>query len=84
MKNGISHIVIKKEDSLKYLSDKERQQLDSILQAIMGGREKDGKRPVNTYYICNTDEPYASFVYGVIMGGETALANYNSLMGEKL
>lgn len=75
MKNGISHIVIKHEDVLKYLSAQEQQQLDGMLETIATGREKDGKEPVNTYYICNTDEPYANFVYGVIMGGETALAN---------
>ena len=37
----------------------------------------DNKHPDNTYYVCNTDEPYADAVHKVILGGE-ALKNENA------
>ena len=68
-------IVIKREDALKYLTDEEKQNLENILDKITNGREKDNKRPVNYYYVCNTDEPYANAVHDVIIGGETIKVN---------
>lgn len=41
-----------------------------MLCTISKGRKKDGKNPFNSYYICNTDEPYAEAIHGVIIGGE--------------
>ena len=38
----------------------------------MRGREEDGKKRLNSYYVVNKDEPYAEVVRGVIMGGEAA------------
>lgn len=72
VKKETTHFVIKKEDALKYLTEVEYQTLESILNTIIRGRAKDGKRPVNRYYICNEDEPYAKMVEGVIVGGEYA------------
>lgn len=63
-------IVIKRKDALKYLTDVEKQNLENILDKITSGREKDNKKPVNYYYVCNTDEPYANAVHDVIIGGE--------------
>lgn len=65
-----THIVIKREDALKYLTEVEYQTLESLQNTITKGRAEDGKKPINTYYICNTDEPYAEMVKGVIVGGE--------------
>lgn len=65
-----THIIIKKEDASKYLLQEEYKFLDLILNKITVGRIKDNKNPINNYYICNTDEPYADTVKGVIIGGE--------------
>ena len=65
-----THIVIKREDVLKYLTEGEYQTLEEILNTIIRGRAKDHKKPINNYYICNTDEPYAEVVHGIIIGGE--------------
>ena len=65
-----THIVIKKEDALKYLTEVEYQTLERLQTVIIAGRAKDRKKPVNNYYICNTDEHYAEIVRGVILLGE--------------
>lgn len=64
-----THIVIKRDD-LEYLSEITKSILKDILFQISVGREKDGKNPTNSYYICNTDEPYADKVLRVILEGE--------------
>lgn len=65
-----THIVIKREDALKYLTEVEYQTLEEYQNIIIKGRAKDQKKPINNYYVCNTDEPYAEVVKGVILGGE--------------
>ncbi len=65
-----THIVIKKADALKYLTEVEYQTLERLQTVIIAGRAKDGKKPVNNYYICNTDECYAGIVKNVILLGE--------------
>lgn len=70
MDKSYTHIVIKKEDALKYLTTVEYQSLETILAIISEGRAEDNKKPVNEYYICNKDEPYAEMVHGVIYAGE--------------
>ena len=67
-----SHIVIKREDALRYLTEAEYHVLEEMLIKISIGRVKDYKKPINNYYICNTDEPYADRVKGVIISGEYA------------
>ena len=64
------YIVIKTEDAKKYLSQEEKYALDNIIGKISNGRMEDNKHPDNTYYVCNTDEPYADAVHKVIIGGE--------------
>lgn len=66
-----THIVIKKEDIFKYLTDNQIKYLDAALDTIANGRKKDGKKPVNSYYICNKDEPYADKVLEVILKAES-------------
>lgn len=72
MKKGTTHIVIKIEDVMKYLTEVEQKSLEVITHTISKGRAEDGKNPNNKYYICNEDEPYAEMVKGVIIGGEYA------------
>lgn len=68
------YIVIKQEDARKYLSREEIHSLINTIGKISNGRMEDNKHPDNTYYVCNTDEPYADAVHKVIIGGE-ALKN---------
>ena len=70
------YIVIKQDDAKKYLSQEEKHELINILGKISNGRMNDSKHPDNTYYVCNTDEPYADAVHKVILGGEV-LKNEN-------
>ena len=63
-------IVIKRENAIKYLTEVEIQSLEQILSRIERGRADDNKKSFNTYYVCNTDEPYAEAVHNVIIGGE--------------
>ena len=65
-----THIVIKREDILKYLTDEQIKYLNAVLNTIADGRKKDGKKTDNSYYICNTDESYADEVLEVILKGE--------------
>lgn len=62
-----THIVIKREDVYKYLTEPELISLEYILNSISIGRARDGRKQDNTYYICNTDEPYADKVLEVIL-----------------
>ena len=50
-----------------------------MLNKIMSGRIKDKKVPVNHYYLCNEDEPYADIVRGVILGGEGVKAKLKNM-----
>ena len=67
-----THIVIKREDVLKYLDEPAQVSLESILSVISKGRMADHKNPINRYYVVNQDEPYAELVHGIIIGGEAA------------
>jgi hypothetical protein len=64
-----THTVFKNDDIKKYLSKRQQKQLSKIEATLNNGRVKDGKK-INSYYICNTDEPYSKEVYNVIMHGE--------------
>ena len=78
------YIVIKREDAIKYLTEVEYQTLDVLLNTIVNGRAKDHKKPINNYYICNTDEPYAEVVYGIIIGGEAVKENNSTTKKDRL
>lgn len=67
-----THVVIKREDILKYLEESEQIALEEMINKIIRGRAKDNKKPINNYYVVNKDEPYAEVVHGIIIGGETA------------
>lgn len=70
MEKENTHVVIKREDILKYLEESEQIALEEMLNKIIRGRTKDNKKPINNYYVVNKDEPYAEVVHGIIIGGE--------------
>ena len=63
-------IVLKKADAEKYLTDEEFKTLRSLQKKILTGRMSDGKLQNNTYYVVNTDEPYAKQVRDLNLRGE--------------
>ena len=63
-------IVIKKADAERYLTDEEFKVLRNLQKKILTGRMSDGKMQNNTYYVVNTDEPYAMQVRDLILKGE--------------
>ncbi|UUV25960.1 MULTISPECIES: hypothetical protein [Lysinibacillus] len=64
------YTIINERDVEKYLSISERQDLAIVLDRILGniedGREKDGKKPYNSYIVINTDEPYINEIINVM------------------
>ena len=87
-KNSHSHVVIKCADIDAYLSDVHQDMFRSLLNIITEGRKADGRVPTNTYYVCNTDEPYAVEVQQAILNGEESKAGIHCackvVMGYKL
>ena len=65
-----THVVFKIEDAQKYLNFAENGVLALLLRKIDTGRIADGKK-INTYAICNADEPYYKNVLNAILLGET-------------
>lgn len=78
IKKENTHVVVKREDILKYLEEPEQIALEEMLNKIIRGRAKDHKKPINNYYVVNKDEPYAEVVHGIIIGGEAVKADYSS------
>lgn len=66
---GITHKVLKNDDVEKYLSKRQKKQLEKIEAAIYTGRLNDSKK-YNNYIVCNEDEPYANDVLTTILQGE--------------
>lgn len=65
LKQG-THVVIKIEDAEKYLDKLQLIQFKTLFAIIDMGRVEDGK-DINTYYVVNTDEPYADEVLDLIL-----------------
>lgn len=64
-------IVIKWDDVHKYLTEGDFLLLAKLTAKIAEGRRAGRKpRPINKYYVCNQDEPYAKEVINIILGGE--------------
>lgn len=76
IKKENTHVVVKREDILKYLEEPEQIALEEMLNKIIRGRTIDHKKPINNYYVVNKDEPYAEVVRGIIIGGEAVKADY--------
>lgn len=62
----IKFTVIKNDDVVKFLDDKDRSELSRLLWKIEQGRYEEGKEAVNTYLVVNTDEPYATQVTSIM------------------
>lgn len=64
------YTVIKIADLAKYNSEFDLNEvaplLDSLLGNIEDGREKDGKKPFNSYVVINTDEPWIDEIVEVM------------------
>ena len=61
-----THVVIKKEDIIKYLDESEWAALENMMNKIIRHRARDNKEPINHYYVVNKDE----VVHGIIIAGE--------------
>jgi hypothetical protein len=64
-----THTIFKNDDIRKYCNEMQIAQFSAICETVSNGRMDDGK-PLNTYYVVNTDEPYADKVLSVIKQGE--------------
>ncbi len=70
MEKEDTHVVIKKDDIIKYLDESEQAALENMMDKIIRHRARDNKEPINHYYVVNKDEPYAELVHGIIIDGE--------------
>lgn len=68
-KSKLKYIVIKY-DWLEKLDEDQLYQLNSILKTIDNN---------NSYYVCNTDEPYANKVLEVILQGEADKEDFSGI-----
>jgi hypothetical protein len=64
-----THLVLKNDEVRKYCTEMQIAQLSGICESISNGRMYEGK-PLNTYFVVNTDEPYADSVFKIIKQGE--------------
>lgn len=65
-----THIVIKIDDTDKYLSEHQKRELNNILLTINKGRLSD-KKPLNEYLVINKDEKYADKIQKLILCEES-------------
>jgi co-chaperonin GroES (HSP10) len=80
-----THIILKREDVEKYLTDEQKEQLQKMVIAIADGRMDDEKK-LNSYIICNTDEKYFNDMYAILKAGEEAKERgeeYKSILPEE-
>lgn len=66
-----THLVLKRSDIDEHLSEVQKEALVDICNTIRQGRIYTGKT-MNSYYVCNIDEPYAPAVIKAILKGEAA------------
>ncbi|MDQ0491858.1 hypothetical protein [Paenibacillus brasilensis] len=62
----VKFTVLKNEDINIYLDEREKSDLSRILWKIQELRILDGKPPLNTYLVVNTDEPYATDIVRIM------------------
>jgi len=66
-----THIVIKRDDVGRYLSQVEQQILNLLETKIYESKLVD-RKVLNRYLVVNTDEPYSEAVLDLILDGEAA------------
>lgn len=82
--NGCStHLVLKVSDLEDTLNELEEKVLADILRKVRAYREMMGKNGDPTYYVCNTDEPYAEEVERTILEGERSKSVFAGEEAEK-
>jgi hypothetical protein len=59
-------LVWKLQELLQVCTPAEMQQLDTITDRILHLRAAEGKPPVNSYIVVNSDEPYAGEVRDIL------------------
>jgi len=64
-------VVISRKDIIDYFTWPEAVELSTLLKKIQRRRKEDGKA-INSYIVCNQDEPYAEEVWQLILKGESA------------
>ncbi|SPY16137.1 Uncharacterised protein [Paenibacillus polymyxa] len=62
----VKFTVLKNEDINNYLDEREKSDLSRILWKVQELRLLDGKSPLNTYMVVNTDEPYATDIVRIM------------------
>ncbi|VUG06118.1 hypothetical protein PPOLYM_02511 [Paenibacillus polymyxa] len=62
----VKFTVLKNEDINKYLDEREKSDLSRILWKVQELRLLDGKPPLNTYLVVNTDETYAADIVRIM------------------
>ncbi|URJ42263.1 hypothetical protein [Paenibacillus polymyxa] len=62
----VEFTVLKNEDINKYLDEREKSDLSRILWKVQELRLMDGKPPLNTYLVVNTDETYAADIVRIM------------------
>lgn len=65
-----THLVLKVEDVYNYLEEPDIAILEILVSKINKGRRNDGKKE-NSYYVVNTDEPYARSIIDLIIREES-------------
>jgi hypothetical protein len=64
------YTILNERDIEKYGDEKEIEvmnaAIDDVLFDVERGREKDGKKPYNSYIIINVDEPYAEEIIEIM------------------
>lgn len=63
-------IVLKLEDLEDCLSDQQIENAKDILETVRKYRGETGRNPEPTYYVINTDEPYAPTIKKIIEKNE--------------
>lgn len=58
-------VVLNLKNVEKYLTNKQKDQLELICASVTQGRNHDGKK-INSYLVVNTDEPYAEKIREII------------------
>lgn len=62
----VKFTILKNEDINKYLDEREKSDLSRILWKVQELRLLDGKPPLNTYLVVNTDEIYAADIVRIM------------------
>lgn len=66
-RNFAKYIVLKVEDIDDCLTKAQAESLSDVLAAVYEYRKEMNKEPLPTYYVINTDEPYAEDIKKILV-----------------